>query len=156
ADFRGRFFVESPESICIVLIYVPMAEQNYLNGMQTLFHEYAHYFMSQHRPLYYPPWYSEGSAEFFAATLVRADSVEIGGRAEYRIPGLLKSSWVPLRNVLFPSNSSLGPNDINNFYGESWLLIHYLSMDEGRSKQLDAYLEALNSGVEPELAFHNA
>ncbi|MDF1835558.1 MAG: hypothetical protein P1U62_11850, partial [Alteraurantiacibacter sp. bin_em_oilr2.035] len=37
-----------------------------LDPKATLFHEYVHYFMYQHRDAPYPLWYSEGFAELFS------------------------------------------------------------------------------------------
>jgi hypothetical protein len=117
----------------------------------TLFHEYTHHFMLEYFPATYPAWYVEGFAE-----LASTASLDAGGKMGYgkadseRGYSLTSSRWLPVPQLIQSTYASF-PGD-SDFYGESWLLTHYLTFSQQRAGQLRKYLAALASGVPNEAA----
>jgi tetratricopeptide (TPR) repeat protein len=120
-----------------------------MTGETVLYHEYAHHFMIANltnRP--YPRWFTEGFAEFFANVLFRDDgSVLVGAAASYRAGELIDARHVPIREFL---SFDGGVGDSNSFYtafyGQSWVLFHYLLMDPERAGQWARYVSLLTEG----------
>jgi hypothetical protein len=122
-----------------------------------LFHEYAHHFMHQNFPGFYPGWFTEGFAEFFMTARVdNPERVEMGGFNPGRIQTLNQSRWLPVEDLL-----SKRPRDFTTreqrwaFYAQSWLLTHYLLADAERRRGLDAYLADMGRRVAPVEALQN-
>jgi hypothetical protein len=112
----------------------------------TLFHEYAHHFQLEYLPATYPAWYVEGFAEIAAtATLTSGSRMLYGKAADHRGWSLTSSRWVPVPQLL-DSTYAAFPEDAD-FYGESWLLAHYLTFSPKRPGQLRKYLAELGAGV---------
>ena len=111
-------------------------------------HEYAHHFMSQYFTRPYPVWFSEGFAEYFAPTVVKGDTIQLGGAADMRVRSLERQPWISL-DALLDSRTSLTRGGM--VYAQGWLLTHYMLRDPERSDQLQAYFAALRAGQpEPE------
>ena len=110
-----------------------------------LFHEYAHHFLLQYAPGSYPAWYTEGFAEIAStAATMPGGKMAWGKPAEVRQYSLTTSRWVPVRTLLSQTYSSF-PADAD-FYGQSWLLAHYLTFSQERAGQLRRYLGLLAAG----------
>ncbi len=111
----------------------------------VLFHEYAHHFMLQYFPASYPAWYIEGFAEMAStATLQPGGKMAFGKAASHREYSLTQSRWVPVSQLLAQSYSEF-PKDAD-FYGQAWLLSHYLTFAPARKGQIYRYLGALAAG----------
>jgi tetratricopeptide (TPR) repeat protein len=114
----------------------------------TLFHEYAHHFMRGSlmvRP--YPRWFTEGFAEFFAGVRFERDgTVLLGAPANYRGAELAYAREVPIRTLLDFDGGQKEGKPYDSFYGQSWLLFHYLQMAPERAGQLAQYQRELASG----------
>ena len=120
-----------------------------LTGETVLYHEYAHHFMFANltnRP--YPRWFTEGFAEFFANVLFRDDgSVLVGAAATYRAGELVEARHVPIRQFLsFDGGAGDSKSPYTAFYGQSWVLFHYLVMDPERGGQWHKYVKLLGEG----------
>ncbi|MBN9478968.1 MAG: hypothetical protein J0I52_01895 [Bordetella sp.] len=133
------------------------AAVNRRNGDDLLFHEYAHHFMHQNFPGFYPGWFTEGFAEFFMTARVdNPERIEMGGFNPGRVQTLNQSRWLPVEDLL-----SKRPGDFTTreqrwaFYAQSWLLTHYLLADAERRRGLDAYLADMGRGVAPIEALQN-
>jgi len=116
---------------------------------KTLFHEYAHHFMiGSLTARAYPRWFTEGFAEFFANVLFNEDgSLVIGAFANNRAPELLDAPHVPIRTFLsFDGGRVDAKAPYTSFYGQSWVLFHYLVMAPERRNQWDNYLRLLEAG----------
>jgi tetratricopeptide (TPR) repeat protein len=110
-----------------------------------LFHEYAHHFMMQYAPASYPAWYIEGFAEIAStAATMPGGRMAWGKPAEIRQYSLDVSRWVPVRILLSQTYASFP--DGADFYGQSWLLAHYLTFSQERAGQLRRYLALLGAG----------
>jgi len=117
----------------------------------VLLHEYAHHFMYQNFPGFYPGWFTEGFAEFFmTASVNERGRATIGDRNRGRQAQLLSEAWLPMDQLLVRR-----PLDFRNregrqaFYAQSWLLTHYMLQDGDRRLRLDAYLQATARGQDP-------
>jgi len=117
-------------------------------GEIILYHEYAHHFMAANltdRP--YPRWFTEGFAEFFANVLFREDgSVVIGVAANNRAAELIDAPHVPIRSFLSFDGGPADSRSRTAFYGQSWVLFHYLLMAPERANQWRHYLQLLEAG----------
>ena len=110
-----------------------------------LFHEYAHHFLLQYAPGSYPAWYTEGFAEIAStAAIMSGGKMAWGKPADARQYSLTSSRWVPIRSLLTQTYSAF-PADAD-FYGQSWLLAHYLTFSQERAGQLRRYLALLAAG----------
>lgn len=115
----------------------------------VLLHEYAHHFLISSSRLAVPRWLGEGQAEYFSATTFKPDGgMLIGGVAQHRAGELLYAPPLPLRALLDPEfYAERGNPGRDGFYGNSWLLYHYLTFSQERSGQLDQYLRHLVDGM---------
>lgn len=117
----------------------------------VLFHEYGHHFQLQYYQQAYPGWYVEGTAELYATAEVKPDgTVMYGKAASHRGQSLSYARWVPIETLLIQPADKY-PND-GDYYGQSWLLTHYLTFAPQRKGQLGQYLRALVSGKSPKEA----
>ena len=157
ADSSNRglvgFYVPRAGSTTAVIPKLDRAYSEFdLSPETVLFHEYAHHFMYGITARAFPPWFVEGFAEFFAAVKFLPDGgVGLGAPATHRANELVYGRDVPIRRMLDMDGeprSSKSSNDA--FYGQSWLLFHYLMFATERSGQLAQYQTLLASG-EPAL-----
>ncbi len=117
--------------------------------MIALLHEYAHHFLISNSRFPSPRWLGEGGAEFFASAAFTNDGgVSIGRPAAHRSWGLLLGRSITAAELVDPTNSekSARGRDLDEFYGKSWLLYHYLVFTSERRGQLQGYLRAMASG----------
>jgi len=117
-------------------------------SMIALLHEYAHHFLLSAARNQFPPWFTEGSAEFFAsASYERNGALVLGKPAVHRAGELLHLDNVTATQLLDPAalakRTSRGGD---SFYGKSWLLYHYLTFSTERSGQMARYLALLEQG----------
>lgn len=125
-----------------------------LTPMMVLQHEYTHHLMySNWGDVVFPTWFSEGFAELFATARERDDgSVVIGAIPAYRTYGIDKMNTMPVEKLVRGGPDYHDGLQTQVFYGRSWLLTHYLMFDAERSKQLAAYIGAINDGKSPDQA----
>ena len=108
----------------------------------VLHHEYAHHFMLQYFPAVYPPWYVEGFAELIGATKTLDDGrVAYGYPAKYR-GGYIAALWAPMQDVLLKPPEKLHMD----WYGQGWVMTHFLTFSKERAPQLRRYLAMLTAG----------
>lgn len=111
----------------------------------VLHHEYAHHFMLQYFPAVYPPWYVEGFAELIGASKELPDGkIAYGYPAKYR-GGAIAAVWVSMKDVLLKPPEKL----YMDWYGQGWVMTHFLTFSKERSPQLRRYLAALTAGKKP-------
>lgn len=115
-------------------------------GSRILFHEYTHHFMLQHFAAGYPAWLVEGYAEYFGATRIEPDQIEVGLAPKDRAQRLAGMEWMPLADLLSKRPSFNEPKEQTKFYAQSWLLTHYFLSDPGRKAKLADYLMRLGKG----------
>ncbi|WP_156026017.1 hypothetical protein [Sphingomonas phyllosphaerae] len=120
-----------------------------LTPQAVLLHEYAHHFMfSSWGDQPFPAWFVEGFAEFNATMVFEPERLLIGAPPLYRAYGLVDDDLLPMRDLLTmsPNDKRLDSMKTQVFYGRSWLLTHYMLLNNERRPQLAAYLKALEKG----------
>lgn len=142
------FYVGRAEgSVAIVPRSTGMSDRFGLDPDTVLFHEYAHHLMMLHFPLAFPGWYSEGFAEFNStATFDRDGSVGLGRAAMHRAESLYRDNPITIEMMLSGDTRRFTPDQRGALYSWGWLLTHYLTFNQERTGQLQAYLAGLNSG----------
>lgn len=119
-----------------------------IDNTTTIRHEYAHHFMLQNFPSAYPAWMIEGYAEYYGATIIKGQFIDVGVVAQWRSNALRSGKWMPIADVL-ANKRAANSSDWSDFYAESWLLTHYLMSDPERYKQFQAYASAVAKGGDP-------
>jgi tetratricopeptide (TPR) repeat protein len=145
---RG-FYRSMPGNSLAVVPRVGTGTTNLEFSMIVLLHEYSHHFMATASPVPMQRWYSEGAAEFFAsAGFPRDGSVQLGRPAAHRALELFYGIDVRAGDLLDPEAYARKKrkSGYDAFYGKSWLLFHYLTFNEKRDGQLEAYLRLLGRG----------
>lgn len=119
-----------------------------LEPTEVLYHEYGHHFMLQYTPVAYPAWYVEGWAELFAtSSFERKGAITFGKANSDRAAELDYGVWTHAGDIVSKQRSQLPKTSGEAFYGQAWLLTHYLTLSPARAPQLKAYLNAINRGV---------
>lgn len=115
----------------------------------VLLHEYAHHFTISSTPFALPRWITEGSAEFFASAKFAPDGgVDIGLAANHRIGDLNFADKLSIREILdYDRVARSGRLRRDGFYGQAWLLFHYVSFDDQRAPQYREYALKYMRGV---------
>lgn len=119
-----------------------------LSAQAILFHEYTHHFMlTNMSDAAFPPWFTEGYAELHATAIIKPDgSVQFGAVPRYRQWTVASPMLLPADKLLEPYPGKLDDDSRDALYSRGWLLMHYLTFDADRRKQLAAYIIAINSG----------
>ena len=120
-----------------------------------LFHEYAHHFMLENFPTAYPAWFVEGFAEYFATTEITPGMIKVGGYNEQRVFSILAYSWLPWDEVLGKATGETRRDRVHVYYGQAWLLTHYMRSDAQRADQLHEAIKAIAAGAQPVKAFYD-
>ena len=148
----GGFYVADPGGMLAVAD--ESGREDWMSNNEILLHEYAHHFMLQHFPAAYPGWYVEGFAEYMATARLADDTIEFGRQNLIRASWLAdRSGWLPLDRVLFGDRSRMTGAEVQKFYAQSWLTVHYLMRDAERRRHLSAYLVAVARGDDPRASF---
>jgi hypothetical protein len=95
-------------------------------------HEYAHASLGL-KGADFPPWLSEGLAEFFSTVSIDRGKAKIGAPPSGRLGALRPSALMPVADVLSVRRDSEVYNTRDHaglFYAESWALTHMLLVDE--------------------------
>jgi len=111
---------------------VDMPRERDDNPFHVLYHEYTHLVFDLNFENL-PVWLNEGLAEFFGATVIRKDKIELM-RPVWSHMGLLRSETLLPTAALFKvDRSSPEYNERDRagvFYAQSWALVHYLMVGE--------------------------
>jgi len=159
--FRGRniagFFRQTADGSLAVATIWPYQGRIDYSG-KVVYHEYAHRVMFTYARMGYPTWYVEGFAEYFAATYMDADGLEIGA-GSLGSDVLDREPWLNAAKLLKPGVMPTGERDIGKpfvFYSQAWLLTHYLLSDSTRSQRFNDYFRRIAAGEDALAAFESA
>jgi len=126
-------------------------------SMVVLLHEYAHHFLISNSAFPDPRWVAEGAAEFFASVKFNGDGgLNIGMPNALRYGELNFAGDVTAEELIDPALYETRRGTRDMFYGKSWLLYHYLTMEPARRGQLRAYLQAMRAGKSSRAAAEEA
>lgn len=113
----------------------------------VLFHEYAHHLLLGNSTVAYPPWFTEGYAEFVSTTRLDKTSALVGVAAQHRAYGLLATAGISIQRLLDARRYKLSETEEEALYGRGWLLTHYLLFDPARMAKFKTYITMLNTGT---------
>ncbi len=155
ANSMGYFVSDLRENAILV------EASNSTRGLEVMLHEYVHFLSLQAGRIRFPRWYEEGRAEYLSTSRLRDNILEYGLPVERRLASLRFGTWLPLRTVLeLTELSSLDEEQGDLFYGQSWLLVHYLSSRPDAELTLPAstreYSTLIGRGVSRSDAFEQA
>jgi tetratricopeptide (TPR) repeat protein len=164
-----RPYVRSLKSASIQIngYFLPTPDANFVSlnagapggGLETVFHEYMHFFVAQNMPGA-PAWFNEGVSQCYATFRLDGLHGELGrpdqGYAQVlggRLPLTFQEMFNPDRTH---KTANEAERDLE-FHAESWALVHYLLWgNPERRPQLAAFLDALQREVPMEEAFLGA
>ena len=155
-DYSAGYFYSNMRENAILI-----EDSNDSTGIQVILHEYAHYLNKQSGRIRFPRWFEEGNAEYLSHSRVRDQAFEYGIAAKRHLSTLNFMSWSPLADILERDDtSSLGDEEAALFYGQSWLLVHYLrslpDSDQTLERSLQHYARLASKGTPPVSAFEQA
>lgn len=127
---------------------------------ETAFHEYLHLVMElnfDHAPL----WLNEGLALFYENAEIDGTKFKLGSPQVNYWRVLLENKLIPLDvlvDVDYESEYYYEPDKQRLFYGESWLLVHYLmAADRGqRQPQVTQFVRFLQQALPQDTVFRRA
>ncbi len=148
-DVAGFYQGRVSGSIAVVPRSIGNGEVVSMSSNAVLFHEYAHHLMLSETDRALPAWLVEGFAEFMAtATIEKDGGVQLGRSPQYRAYGIGDRTITPLGTLLKGDMSRLNGMQIDELYGTSWLLTHYLTFEPSRKGQLNAYVALVAKGTD--------
>ncbi|MGX7925512.1 DUF1570 domain-containing protein [Tsuneonella sp. HG094] len=120
-------------------------------AMSTLMHEYSHHFLLSASRSPMPRWVSEGAAEFYSsATFMDNGGVQIGKPNQSRGYELFNADSLTIEELLDEAEyAKRKSRRYDSFYGQSWLLYHYLMFVPERTGQIGKYLREFAAGKPP-------
>jgi hypothetical protein len=126
STYRGFYFkdVNGP------IVVMGASEDFTISGLETVFHEYVHYFTRAIVSTKQPVWYSEGIADFFSTLKIEKDNVSVGAIPFSRFQTLKNSKLLDLE-TLFNINTYTDSNIINaRLYASAWLVTHFMMLSQ--------------------------
>jgi len=118
-------------------------------GDNIVLHEYVHHFIMQYFPDGYPAWLSEGLPEYYSTIDLKPKRVFVGGPNNLRAFSLRQRSWLSADKLLSGNRRQIDEQSVGVFYGQAWLLTHYVWSNAERRQKLGAYLDRYRDGQDP-------
>lgn len=149
-DFVYGFYKPTPGGgVAVIPRDVPIEGRSDMSAQIVLYHEYGHHFLLGNFAAAYPPWFSEGYAEFVGTAQITEDAVVLGAAAQHRADSIFASRPVPTRFLFsqFEESRGLEGNELEAIYGRGWLLTHYIMFNPERMKQFRAYMADVGRGT---------
>ena len=155
-DYSAGFFFSDLRENAILI-----EDGRQLSGIQVILHEYAHFLNKQSGRIRYPRWYEEGNAEYLSHSRLQDQAFEFGLAPEQHLATLSFSTWLPLPRILEVTDvSALDEMEGTLFYGQAWLLVHYLrslpDADQAVPGMLQEYARLVSAGTQTTEAFEQA
>ncbi len=153
ANSMGYFIADLRENAILI--------EDGAQGIEVVVHEYVHYLSLTAGRIRYPRWYEEGRAEYLSASRLRENVLEYGLPVRRRLAALNFGTWLPLETVVELTDlEGLDNEQVDLFYGQSWLLVHYLSSQPDADLNLpistQRYSELVGRGASRADAFEKA
>lgn len=119
------------------------------NPYNTVYQEYVYSVLRLNYSAM-PVWLSTGTAMYYGNTIVDGDYVEVGQPTRANIVTLQRSPLIPLADLMAADQRSAlyGQRDQSPmFFAESWVLVHYLTLDPQAAKQdyVTKYMKAFQA-----------
>lgn len=114
---------------------------------KTLYHELVHELLAR-RGTEIPLWLNEGLAEYFSSSKMVGGEMRFGQPLVHHLRYLRGRELMPLEKLL-----SLQGTDAYTvarqqllFYGQSWLIVHYILRQPDAARKLQAFLQRVEAG----------
>lgn len=158
----GGLFKQGWEKKYVMVRLDVMASQDAETGILTssapyavVYHEYTHSILHMNAQ-WLPTWLDEGMAEFYGYTRFQGHQIVLGAPTTRRVD--LEMAPIPLKTLLEVTPNSPYYHDldkVNQFYFESWALVHYLTFGPGMGggQKLNQFFAELQAGTNQEKAF---
>ncbi|MEM7283270.1 MAG: DUF1570 domain-containing protein, partial [Pseudomonadota bacterium] len=134
-----------------------------LQENQVILHEYIHFLMRNYAGYRFPPWYSEGFAEYLSSAKIKGGQLRIGLANDRALRTLTYLPWLSFRKVLTTAYSDFAKLDREKrsaFYAQSWALVHYLHRNQDDvnpiAEALPKYFKLVENGTAEETAFEES
>ncbi|MFZ5785630.1 MAG: tetratricopeptide repeat protein [Acidobacteriota bacterium] len=153
----GGFFIPSRDGGIIMAVHDD-SPGNRSQRRRVLYHELTHYFLSQTFSSL-PLWLNEGLAEFYSTFEASDSEVSLGRPLIPSLQVLRSGGIIPFSAFLATTQAELHEVDSrwrDLYYPQSWVLVHYLLMGEGRQGQLGNFTSLLREGTPASEAFSAA
>ena len=142
-------FLRAPDKNYVLMRLEARGEHPY----EVLYHEYTHLILSKTEE-WLPLWLSEGTAEFYQTTEIRAREVAIGEPSKENVDLLHQNPLLPLTMLFSVDRDSPYYHEQDKgtiFYAESWALTHYLIFQDRRQNthKLSDYMDLARRKVDP-------
>ncbi len=127
---------------------------------QTAFHEYAHELLNANTSAETEPWFDEGFAEYFSTIHVNGAEAEVGGAHNKDFKVVRHKRLMSTADLLQVRQDSAIYNEDgtarNVFYGQSWLMVHYLFDTHSLPRAFDYFARMAEGTTSVEQAFQQA
>ena len=145
----GGYFIHSTEKNYVLARLDPAYEHPY----SIIYHEYTHMLTSRASE-YMPLWLNEGIAEFYENTDIHDKDVSLGQASVQNLQLLREHRLLPLAQLFAIGHDSPYYHEQDKgsiFYAESWVLTHYLMINDFKSKghRISDYLDLLSKKTDP-------
>lgn len=137
--------------------YQPGRDHDYIvfkdfnaDSFDVVAHEYAHAALGL-KGAEFPPWLSEGLAEFFSSVELVSNKARIGGVPEGRLKSLRPAALMAMQDLLAVTRQSPAYNGRNHaelFYAQSWALTHMLFIDSRYRDGMSRVLALAQTGAD--------
>ena len=152
-DMMGYYHQSSDCSV----ILLDLSVKNY---WQTAFHEYAHQLLNANTSAETQPWFDEGFAEYFSTIRVQGNDAEVGAAHEKDFKVVRHKRLMTTADLLQVRQDSDTYNQDgtarNVFYGQSWLMVHYLFDTHSLPKAFDYFARIAEGTTSIEEAFRQS
>ena len=121
-------------------------------------HEYTHLYLD-HRNLKLPLWLNEGLADVYSTLQMKGAQLMLGAPPAGRWEELQKRPLLDVHELLLVDQRSpyyRQPEEMSQFYAESWALAHMLLLGKGYRENFRQFVAAVNEGKGSEAAFRAA
>lgn len=124
-------------------------------------HEYVHHLTNNADGYTYPKWFVEGYADWLGSFSIKRGTAELFGADDGRIYALQQRNWLPGETLLGSASlSNLSDKQVDRFYAQSWLLVHFLnnreSSEPSMTDGLSRYMQERANGLSEVRAFEEA
>jgi tetratricopeptide (TPR) repeat protein len=140
-------------------IFVTITKGGFDNGRwasQVALHEYGHHILNGMSREDFPRWYDEGFANYLSSFKIEGEIITVGAPNVTHGRSLKENKWMNPETVFSSIKYYPTKGNITQFYGQSWLYVHYMQNTPELGKQLPIYMAKLKAGEKPIPAFESA
>lgn len=129
------------------------AESGWEQARMVVFHEFTHYYVHNLDKFPYPPWFSEGVAQFFEPTIREGRELILGRMPYGNWLDVNDGKWIPTARLVQVDHQSpeyVRHDSMSQFYGQSRLFVHYLLVgNRAMQDGLGVFMSGMVNGQDP-------